>query len=138
MGMSIDQHLNLLLEFGYDPLTVDTATGFAGRIGRPVPAVRKALERLRDADVLRVSTRGGDGEQCFWLSHDESVLAALRHLLSTYRARPARGKALFRALFPRPARPQADTTQEQPNDMKHTDVTGGATGGGVSLPPPAR
>jgi hypothetical protein len=93
--------LNVLLLFGHDPTTCDTAHGLARRLQFPVSEVSQALTTLADSGVIRYSQRPGasaSASLAYWLSEDAVVFRALSRLIKTYCAGPGARRALFRAL----------------------------------------
>lgn len=96
--------LNVLLLFGRDPLTCDTAQGIAMRLQYPLADVSRALVSLSECGVLRSSTGPADaGHTSYWLVDDPDVFVKLRGLIETYMAGPAERRDLFRALASREA-----------------------------------
>ena len=91
--------LNVLLLFGQDPMTCDTAQGLAMRLHHPVADVREALASLSDNGVLRASERPGKAAHVsYWLSEDSTLFSALRDLIAAYTAGPSERRLLLRAI----------------------------------------
>ena len=85
--------LSLLLLLARDPLTADTAAGFASRLCYPVSEIRPALESLCERGFLRSCTRPAPRTTralppAYWLSDDANTMATLRRLDGLYRAGP--------------------------------------------------
>ena len=78
--------LSLLLLLARDPLTADTAEGFASRLCYPVSEIRPALESLTRCDIVKSCPRSGPGQPppAYWLSDDASTMATLRRLNGLY------------------------------------------------------
>ncbi len=91
--------LNVLLLFGRDPLTCDTAQGIAMRLQYPLAEVSQALGSLSECGVLHSSTGPADAAKTsYWLADDAELFSRLRCLVETYMAGPAERRGLFRAL----------------------------------------
>jgi hypothetical protein len=91
--------LALLVVFGHDPATCDTAIGFAARLQRPVPEIAAALTGLVLAGVVETSSPSArNAAVSYWLSHDVPVWASLREFVRLYASGPAGRRRLIRAL----------------------------------------
>jgi hypothetical protein len=92
--------LNLLLLFGHDPMTLDTAEGFASRVQFPVAEVSDALAGLQQIGVVQSCRRDGRTSKhvSYWLSEDAKVYETIRELGLLYLSGPAARHALLAAL----------------------------------------
>lgn len=90
--------LEVLLLFGREPMTCDTAEGFAMRVHRPVAEVGEALGLLKERGVLCASRPRGDRDPVsYWMPADTMLFSALNRLASAYLAGPT-GRRLLRAV----------------------------------------
>ena len=91
--------LNILLLFGQEPMTCDTAHGFARQLQKPVDEVRDALNSLTASGVLKQSSRLDDPYHIsYWLSEDGTMFSTLSDLLNLWGEGPEPRRWLYRAI----------------------------------------
>lgn len=96
--------LDLLLLFGRDPMTCDTADGFAMRLHQPVDEVRDALSCLSNHGLVRISEGPSNTSQVsYWLREESSLFSSLSHLVEFYLAGPLERRRLLRSISGRSA-----------------------------------
>lgn len=80
--------LALLLLFGRDPRTFDTAAGFAARLQYPTTDVQAALVSLREGGIVRACIHPGEARErvTYWLPEDATLQATLGRLDRLYRS----------------------------------------------------
>ena len=76
--------LDVALFFQANPRTFDTAEGLAQRTHRDVEQVRAALDRLVEAGILEVFSRGEGRYKCYALAKNRAVWSLLCLLSEAY------------------------------------------------------
>ncbi len=108
--------LDIALFFQSNPATFDTSAGLALRLHRHHEEVQPALERLAEAGVLEVFTRGDGRYRCYTLPRDSQVWHLLCLVCEAYLDHPEARKEIVRMLIRRHtedrARSQPDPTEE--------------------------
>jgi hypothetical protein len=108
--------LDVALFFQANPATFDTSAGLALRLHRNLDEVQPALERLAEAGVLDIFTRGDGRYRCYSLSREPQVWHLLCLISEAYLDYPEVRKEIVRMLVRQHAedrsRPHSTPTEE--------------------------